>query len=176
MKNDNKLGQKYLILEIILIIIGILLAIALCLIMYKNYRYKEISHEYDFNAYKIESNENSITITTYHKDGNRIKDQEIEYFENGKIVKSVNKYYYNSINLAQYEYEKDSSNKDIYDVTLEKNAVIHTYNNPELSFDTDEKSKEIEEFYNKVTTNKEIIDYVLQNIDKDYKKDYTRIY
>ncbi len=183
-KNNRNM---YSIVEIVLLLIVILLILFLIALELMHNEYVTYEREYDFNAYNISNDENSVTITLYHESGDRIKTEEIYYFENGNIIKNVIKYYYKRVNIAKDEYNngikmiRENLNSGLveqpYKLTKKENAVIYIYDNPEVTFSKADGTKdvELENKYISYTTNEQIINYFLDNINKMYEGYYTKV-
>lgn len=186
-KNENDTRKLYNIIEIALLIVVICLIIFLIVLELMHNEYVTYEREYDFNAYSVTNDENSVTITLYHQSGDRIKTEETYYFENGKITQNVTKYYYKRVNIAKDEYNngikmiKENLSSGLieqpYKLSKNENAVIYTYDKPELSFTKEDGTKdiELENRYESYTTNEQIIKYFLDNISKMYDGYYIKV-
>lgn len=169
-------------IEIILLVIAIILVIFLIIIELMHNEYTIYEREYSFNAYSVDSDENSVTVVLHHKDGSRIKTEETVYFEQGELVKTVSKYYYDRINVAKEEYDetmkivnenlKSGLNQNYYTITKEANAVVYTYDNSEIAY------SDVVNVQNNTSSkgnNEEVIEYVLENIDERYEENYVKL-
>lgn len=183
---ENKSREYLKIIEAFLVLIAISLVISLIYLKVLDREYAPYSREYNFDAYKVTTDENSITVSNYHSTGDRLRTDEIAYFENGKIVKKVTKYYYERLSIAKKEYNEDvkrisdnieQGSQPSYTVEKEDNAVLHIYENPEFNFYYDDGSEATteEELLNSFTTNEEIIKYLLPYIDKENSKYYKKV-
>lgn len=181
MENNEKKSRDMLrIIEIILLVIVIILVIFLIILELMHNEYSKYKREYDFDAYTVANDENSITVTLHHKDGSRIKTEEIVYFENGELVKTVNKYYYEKINIAKDEYnatmemlsENSGTNNNYYTVAKEENAIVYTYENPSEIYADSYNSLRSRKITNK---NEDVIDFVMENIDERFKDTYVKV-
>lgn len=161
--------KKSDILEIILIVVGIVLATILVINYVSGLDYKVmLKNEYEYNAYKYSKTEDSITMTRYMAKGNPIKQIDTLYIKDGKIVKMVEQYYYDTIYNAKQEYKNDIKNSGgAYKLYITKNVLTREYNNPEVSNDAGNAF----EFAN----NEELIKYAEENLDSGLKG-YTRVY
>ena len=175
------------IIEIILLLIVIFLVIILIGLEIMHNEYVIYDRVYDFDAYGVNCNNGKITVTLYHKAGDRIKTEEIYYLEDGKITKNEIKYYYERISIAKDEYNTTSkmiqenlnsgSNNQTYEISKQENAVIYTYVNPEISFveyDLVNEEKSIN-LYETFETNEEITDYILENVYEKYNQYYKKL-
>mgnify|MGYP003289193045 CR=1 FL=1 len=165
------------IIEIILLFIVIFLVIVLIVLEVMHNEYAIYERIYDYDAYRVIENDNSITAILYHKDGDIIKTEEIYYFENDKIIKNEVKYYFERISIAKEEYNttakmiqdnlNSGSNEQIYLLSKDENAVVYTYLNPQNSFVEDENKE--------VGNNENIETSILNNIDEKYNEYYTKL-
>jgi hypothetical protein len=153
------------ILEAILIFIAIIL---ISFLVWNHFNYLNevvmLEHEYDYNAIKIITTENTIATVKYMAKGNPVKYLETIYVENGKISKIVNEEQYSNINSAKvrYDWTINHSSMDSKTVSIKSNVVSYTNINPEVSWD------------NLITVN-ELFDYAEENLAKDYPE-FTRVY
>ncbi len=157
------------IIEILLIIVVIILATILVISCFVDLDYKIMArNEYDYNAYKYSNIEDSITMIKYMAKGNPVKQIDKLYLKDGKIVKIVEEYYYDTIYNAKQEYENDLKNYgDSYKLYITKNIITHEYDNPKVSNDAGNSFE--------FDTNEELIKYTKENLDSGLAG-YTRIY
>lgn len=157
--------MKRNILEVILIFIAIIL---IAFLVWNHFNYLNevviLEHEYDYNAIKIITTENTITQVKYMAKGDPVKYLETIYVENGKISKIVNEEQYSNINSAKvrYDWTINHSSMDPKTVSIKSNVVSYTNINPEVSWDN-------------LITVKELFDYAEENLTKDYPE-FTRVY
>lgn len=187
MKKEEKYSRDVLkFIEIILLLIVIFLVIVLIVLEIMHNEYAEYERFYDFDAYKVDTTEDSVIVTLYHKDGSRIKTEESYFFENGKIVKNEIKYYYKRISIAKEEYNttskmiqenlKSGLSEQIYLLSKQENAVVYTYFNPQMSFTNDDAvDSDTLNLYHDFKNNKQIISYILDDIEEKYDKYYEKI-
>lgn len=188
MKKEAKDSVDLLkIVEIILLLIVIFLVIVLIVLEVMHNEYVTYERVYDYDAYRVSNDENSITVTLYHKDGDRIKTEETYYFENGKITKNEIKYYYERISIAKEEYNTTAKmiqenlnsglSNQIYLLSKQENAVVYTYFNPEFSFNGNDgiNDTSVINLYESFENDEEITNYILKNIDEKYNQYYKKI-
>jgi hypothetical protein len=185
---DDKKNKLYLKIEKMLIIIGILLVVTLIALKLLDMEFGTIDREYNFDAYKVTTTDNSVTTTVYYADGGRIKFVETYCFENGKVTKIVDEYYDSTVHMTRYWYnryieqlEEDKKNgqpEQPYTISRKGNALIYTYN--DINFEpiptASEEEKENYNIYLSFTTNEQIINYFLEHLDEQYAENYTKVY
>ena len=168
--------------SICIIIIIICLVLTSIILAYDWYCYdleKVYTSPYSKNCFKIENDENTITVSTYYdntKESNElIMFTETYYFSNGKFTEEVSKNYFRTKKIANEIYNHDYKNKNNrpYEVKKSKNW-IETRSFPEdYTIDNDEIKMTLASF----TTNEGIISYIMNDLLKDYKSEYfERIY
>jgi hypothetical protein len=157
------------IIEILLIIVVIILTTILVISCFVDLDYKIMArNEYDYNAYKYSNTEDSITMIKYIAKGNPVKQIDKLYLKDGKIVKMVEEYYYDTIYNAKQVYENDLKNYgNSYKLYITKNIIIHEYDNPKVSNDTGNAFE--------FDTNEDLIKYAEENLDSGLEG-YTRVY
>lgn len=180
-KNVKDTRDVLKIVEIILLLIVILLVIVLIGLEIMHNEYATYDRIYNYNAYRVTSSDDSVTVTLYHKDGDRIKTEETYYLEDGKITKDEIKYYFERISIAKEEYNakatmiQDNLNsglsQQLYLLSKHENSVIYTYLNPDISFDDYADTKLARTF----TDNEKLKEYILQKVDEKYAQYYTKI-
>ncbi len=155
------------IFEVVLILIGITLVSVIVSINIDKKVIQE--NEYSYYAYKFEKTADSITVTFYSPTGNPPKTTETYHMKDGKIYKIVEEKYFKSVNNARFFYNDELKQIDSlgYDISIDKNVVTHTTNEPNI-FEENEKNYPF-------TTNAQLIKYAEEHIADDYEG-YTRVY
>lgn len=177
---ENNKNQKKISIVIYTILFAIIIGLSITL-YYFNDLYKEYTTPYNENCYKVEYDENSITITMYHSTSSRISTVEKLNFENGKLVSGYDKWIYKTKSSAKMDYKDMIRQKEegtaTYgeEVKLNKNVIEITHDFVgKLSYDSEEIKEKIESF----TTNEEIITYMLEDGEKNnfrISSEYKRI-
>lgn len=159
-ENKKQIDITKLVFVILLIIILMLCAF-LVWSSYTNNLYKEYEPIYSENCYKVNNDENSITITTYYKNGDIIYSSEKNNFKDGKLISCSYQEAYKNRALAKNRYEKLKNENS--SAKLNKENIVDYEQKPN-NFDKDDiNQKELIEKIESFTTNKEIIDFVLEN-------------
>ena len=135
---------------------------------YINYLYDEYTVQYSENCYKITYDANSITKTHYTGRNDRLCQIEIISFKNGKEVNTVNKWIYKNRSLAKEAYESivnpvGNVVNHATNIKLEDNVVEFTYLPENSQYVSEEVKEKVESF----TTNEEIINYLLEEGEKN---------
>lgn len=180
-KDENRNVLKYI--EIILLIIVIALIIFLIVLELMHNEYSIYEREYDYNAYKVNTEGNIVTVTLYHQEGNRVKTEEKFILENGEIAKKKIKYYYERISIAKDEYNekikmlKENLNSGSVELpyTLEKdeNAVVYSYDDVQMKEDDINQLRISNEVH--FDTNDEMMAYIVESIDELYGQYYKKV-
>jgi len=172
MKNKKNTDK---IIYIILFTIIILLSAFLIWNFYINDLHKEYDNLYNENCYKVEHDENSITITKYYINNDTLSYTEKVNFENGKPVSYNEIYVYKTKEITNNSYkDKLKYNNNIK--RIGKNSIEYTVKIQDLT-DSDYDSPYLKENIENFTTNKETIDFLLKygeennfNIPDNFKK------
>ena len=177
-KKLDKVSCILLVFSIICIVIIIGLII---LNLVANDQNNEYPRTYSNNCYKVENDDNTITMTTYQSSGKIIYEEDKFYLKDGQIVQEIKKTYYTTKALAKKDYEtyketyKDEKiykNWKLYDNCVE---VEYVYNDENIDY----PSEEIEQKFKSFTTNEELINYIYElnesnnfNLSSDYERIY----
>lgn len=176
-KKQKKISiMIYTILFVIIIILGTTL-------FYLKDMYKEYAVPYDELCYKVEHNEDSMTITIYdNKDDSIISKVDQTYFKDGKMTKNYVQLIHKTKISAKMSYkhrikqEKEGIIKYGENLKLNKNIIEVTHDlSGEVSYDSEEMKEKFDSF----TTNEEIITYLLEEGEKNnfwLSDDMKRIY
>lgn len=175
---ENNKNQKKISIVIYTILFAIIIGLSITL-YYFNDLYKEYTIPYNENCYKVEYDENSITITTYHNASSEISTVEKYNVENGKLISVDVKEVFKNKSLAKRDYESIlNSESEInfkINIKLKENELTYTHN---LLNNVSYDSEEIKEKFESFTTNEEIINYLLEDGEKNnfwISNEYKRI-
>lgn len=165
------------IVYVILVLIGISLVILLGCRMWERYLLKEITFEYSKNCYQLTSTNDSVTVLDYTEYGS--KSETTYYFEQGKVVKTVNKDYHHTIYSAKNQFMlvesqfKNGTRIGLSNISLNKNVITYEYQEAEpitpYFSDLTEEDKKVKEQFLNSTSNEEAISMFIKQVEKYMK-------
>lgn len=175
MEKENKQLNISRVIYGFLLILIILLSSFLIWSLYINDLYREFEPFYSENCYKVEHDENSVTLTIYYKDSEVLSSSEKYNFENGKLVSCYTIDTYKSKSVTNEIYKKSLE----YENTIKrtgKNIIEkeQKFQESDLSYD----SEYLKEKYQSFTTNEEVIKFALEYAEKNnfnFPSDFKRI-
>lgn len=159
-ENNKHLNLSSFVFALLIIII-IILSSFLIWSIYINDLYKEYEPIYAENCYKIEHDDNSVTVTVYYKNDDKLSSSEKYTFENGKMISCyyIDTYKSKAVTIDEYKKWLEYNSNDIK--RTGKNVIEYEqkFEATDISYD----SEYLKEKYESFTTNEEVINFGLEN-------------